>query len=142
MPASTQTFAKLPEQWRSKLQKRSDSWPQNILFSTLAGLCGALAIAAYAGAAHGGENHLGNIAPLLLGHAPAFLALSLIVPGSRVAYLGGALLALGLALFCGDLFMRDMTGDRLFPMAAPTGGSLMILGWLVVAVAGWFSRTK
>ncbi|EXL06948.1 DUF423 domain-containing protein [Brucella anthropi] len=121
---------------------RSDSRSQNILFSTLAGLCGALAIAAYAGAAHGGENHLGNIAPLLLGHAPAFLVLSLIVPFSRTAYLGGALLVIGLALFCGDLFMRDMTSDRLFPMAAPIGGSLMILGWLAVAVAGWFSRTK
>ncbi len=121
---------------------RSDSQYPNILFSTLAGLCGALAIAAYAGAAHGGENHLGNIAPLLLGHAPAFLVLSLIVPFSRTAYLGGALLVIGLALFCGDLFMRDMTSDRLFPMAAPIGGSLMILGWLAVAVAGWFSRTK
>lgn len=121
---------------------RSDSRSQNILFSTLAGLCGALAIAAYAGAAHGGENHLGNIAPLLLGHAPAFLVLSLIVPFSRTAYLGGALLVIGLALFCGDLFTRDMTSDRLFPMAAPIGGSLMILGWLAVAVAGWFSRTK
>ncbi|WP_043062623.1 DUF423 domain-containing protein [Brucella anthropi] len=121
---------------------RSESRSQNILFSTLAGLCGALAIAAYAGAAHGGENHLGNIAPLLLGHAPAFLVLSLIVPFSRTAYLGGALLVIGLALFCGDLFMRDMTSDRLFPMAAPIGGSLMILGWLAVAVAGWFSRTK
>ena len=124
------------------MQIRSDSQYPNILFSTLAGLCGALAIAAYAGAAHGGENHLGNIAPLLLGHAPAFLVLSLIVPFSRTAYLGGALLVIGLALFCGDLFMRDMTSDRLFPMAAPIGGSLMILGWLAVAVAGWFSRTK
>jgi len=124
------------------MQIRPDNRQQNILFSTLAGLCGALAIAAYAGAAHGGENHLGNIAPLLLGHAPAFLVLSLIVPGSRAAYLGGALLVIGLALFCGDLFMRDMTGNRLFPMAAPTGGSLMILGWLAVAVTGWFSRTK
>ncbi|KAB2746800.1 MULTISPECIES: DUF423 domain-containing protein [Brucella] len=124
------------------MQIRSDSRSHNILFSTLAGLCGALAIAAYAGAAHGGDNHLANIAPLLLGHAPAFLVLSLIVPASRIAYLGGALIAVGLALFCGDLFMRDMTGDRLFPMAAPTGGSLMILGWLSVAVTGWFSRTK
>ncbi|MBB5704437.1 uncharacterized membrane protein YgdD (TMEM256/DUF423 family) [Ochrobactrum daejeonense] len=115
---------------------------RNTLFSTLAGLCGALAIAAYAGAAHGGENHLGNIAPLLLGHAPAFLVLSLIVPVSRFAYLGGVLLILGLTLFCGDLFMRDMTGNRLFPMAAPTGGSLMILGWLAIALSGWFSKAK
>ncbi|MHC5230862.1 DUF423 domain-containing protein [Brucella sp. LJL56] len=124
------------------MQIRSDSRPYNLLFSTLAGLCGALAIAAYAGAAHGGQNHLGNIAPLLLGHAPAFLVLSLIAPASRIAYLAGALLIIGLALFCGDLFMRDMTGDRLFPMAAPTGGSLMILGWLAVAITGWFSKAK
>ena len=116
--------------------------PQNILFSTLAGLSGALAIAAYAGAAHGGENHLGNIAPLLLGHAPAFLVLSLIVPANRSSYLAGALLAIGLALFCSDLFVRDMIGERIFPMAAPTGGSLMILGWLAIAVTSWLSRAK
>lgn len=117
------------------------SRPQNVLFGTLAGLCGALAIAAYAGAAHGGESHLGAIAPLLLGHAPALLVLSLIVPNSRTANIGGALLVVGLALFCGDLFMRDMTGNRLFPMAAPTGGTLMILGWLVIAVSSWFKKT-
>lgn len=113
---------------------------RSILFGTLGGLCGALAIAAYAGAAHGGDNHLGSIAPLLLGHAPALLFLSLIVPTSRVANIGGAILIVGLVLFCGDLFMRDMTGNRLFPMAAPTGGSLMILGWLVVAMSSWFKR--
>ncbi|MEL4375207.1 DUF423 domain-containing protein [Brucella cytisi] len=124
------------------MQFRFDNRPPNILFSTLAGLCGALAIAAYAGAAHGGDNHLGNIAPLLLGHAPAFLVLSLIIPGSRTAYLGGILLVIGLALFCGDLFIRDIMDDRMFPMAAPTGGSLMILGWLVVATTGWFSRAR
>lgn len=111
---------------------------RNPVFGTLAGLCGALAIAAYAGAAHGGENHLSAIAPLLLGHAPALLILSLIVPNSRVASIGGAILIAGLALFCGDLFIRDMAGSRLFPMAAPTGGSLMILGWLIVGVSNWF----
>lgn len=115
--------------------------PRNPLFGTLAGLCGALAIAAYAGAAHGGETHLNTIAPLLLGHAPALLILSLIVSNSRVASLGGAILVAGLALFCGDLFMRDMTGNRLFPMSAPIGGSLMILGWLVVGVSGWFKKS-
>lgn len=115
--------------------------PRSALFGTLAGLCGALAIASYAGAAHGGENHLGTIAPMLLGHAPALLVLSLIVPNSRVANIGGALLVVGLVLFCGDLFMRDMTSNRLFPMAAPTGGSLMIFGWLVVGISSWFKKT-
>ncbi|MRN42587.1 MULTISPECIES: DUF423 domain-containing protein [unclassified Brucella] len=113
--------------------------PRSVLFSTLAGVCGALGIASYAGAAHMGESHLGTIAPLLLAHAPALLFLSLISPVSRVARISGAVLVVGLALFCGDLFMRDMTGDRLFPFAAPTGGSLMILGWLCLGCSGWFS---
>lgn len=122
------------------MSDQHNTQPRNVLFGTLAGLCGALAIAAYAGAAHGGENHLGAIAPLLIGHAPALLVLSLIVPNSRIANIGGALLVAGLVLFFGDLFMRDMTGNRLFPMAAPTGGSLMILGWLVVGISSWFKR--
>jgi uncharacterized membrane protein YgdD (TMEM256/DUF423 family) len=29
-----------------------------------------------------------------------------------------------------------MTGDRLFPFAAPLGGSSLILAWLVAALAG------
>ncbi len=114
--------------------------PRNRLFSTLGGLCGALGVAAYAGAAHGGANHLATMAPILLGHAPALLALSLFAPTSRAARIGGAALAAGLVLFCADLMMRDLTGNRLFPFAAPLGGSLMILGWLVTAATGWSSR--
>ncbi|WP_343313936.1 DUF423 domain-containing protein [Brucella sp. BE17] len=116
--------------------------PQNILFSTLGGLCGALAIAAYARAAHSEGSHLSTIAPLLLAHAPALLVLSLLAPSNRIALIGGALLIAGLALFCGDLFLRDITGNRLFPFAAPTGGTLMIAGWLGVAISGWFFRTR
>ncbi len=42
----------------------------------------------------------------------------------------------GTILFCGDLAMRAFAGTGLFPMAAPTGGSLMIAGWVGAAVAG------
>lgn len=112
----------------------------NVVFSTLAGLFGALAIAAYAGAAHGGENHLASIAPILLAHAPTLLVLALIAPINRLASLAAAVLVVGVALFCGDLYMRDLTGNRLFPFAAPTGGTLMILGWMLVAVSGWFAN--
>jgi uncharacterized membrane protein YgdD (TMEM256/DUF423 family) len=31
--------------------------------------------------------------------------------------------------------MRAFAGHRLFPMAAPSGGMLLILGWLVLAAA-------
>jgi uncharacterized membrane protein YgdD (TMEM256/DUF423 family) len=53
---------------------------------------------------------------------------------------GGAALVLGLLLFCGDLLMRHYAGERLFAMAAPAGGTLMILGWLAVALHAVFAR--
>ncbi len=46
----------------------------------------------------------------------------------------GALLV-GLALFSGDLAMRALMGQPLFPMAAPTGGVVLMAGWLLAAVA-------
>jgi uncharacterized membrane protein YgdD (TMEM256/DUF423 family) len=39
-------------------------------------------------------------------------------------------------LFSGDIAVRTLMGQRLFPMAAPIGGSTMIAGWLVLAAAG------
>ena len=40
------------------------------------------------------------------------------------------------ALFAGDLTLRHYAGHGLFPMAAPTGGTLLIASWLVLAVGG------
>ncbi|HQR91592.1 MAG TPA: hypothetical protein PLH31_20420, partial [Caulobacter sp.] len=42
---------------------------------------------------------------------------------------------LGAALFAGDLAMRQYQGRSLFAMAAPTGGTTLILSWLVLAIA-------
>src|SRR5262249_39668466 len=42
---------------------------------------------------------------------------------------------LGSALFAGDVALRAFVGYRLFPMAAPTGGVVLILAWLALAVA-------
>jgi uncharacterized membrane protein YgdD (TMEM256/DUF423 family) len=44
------------------------------------------------------------------------------------------------ALFAGDLTMRQYTGNTLFPMAAPTGGTLLIVSWLALAVAAAWPR--
>ena len=41
----------------------------------------------------------------------------------------------GGGLFAGDVSMRAFAGHRLFPMAAPTGGTLLIVAWLVLGVA-------
>lgn len=105
----------------------------------LAGLSGGLGVALSAMAAHvpGGEL-LSSAANMLLFHAPAFLALAALrATGPRgVLAVATLALAVGLVLFAGDLTSRVMLGDRLFPMAAPTGGSLMILGWAGILLAG------
>jgi len=45
------------------------------------------------------------------------------------------------ALFAGDLTLRQFAGHSLFSMAAPTGGTLLIASWLLLAVgAAWPKR--
>ena len=44
------------------------------------------------------------------------------------------------ALFAGDLVFRHAAGHGLFPMSAPTGGFLMMAGWLAVALGAFLPR--
>jgi uncharacterized membrane protein YgdD (TMEM256/DUF423 family) len=39
----------------------------------------------------------------------------------------------GAALFSGDIALRVFAGHRLFAMAAPTGGTILIAAWLALA---------
>jgi uncharacterized membrane protein YgdD (TMEM256/DUF423 family) len=117
------------------------------LLLTLAGLMGAAGVALAALAAHAGDgSRLAPAAQMLLVHAPAVLAaVALIGQGwlgrrlGRAAALG---LALGPLLFAADLGMRHVAGHALFPMAAPTGGSLAIIAWLVLALAALARRGR
>ena len=104
------------------------------IFIVVGGLAGAAGVALSAVAAHAGGGNVGTAASFLLAHAPALLAIGLI-GGNRVLKGGGAILLLGLVLFCGDLLARHYAGSRLFPKAAPAGGTLLIAGWLVVAAS-------
>jgi uncharacterized membrane protein YgdD (TMEM256/DUF423 family) len=98
------------------------------------GLCGASGVALSAAAAHAGGGNLDTAASFLLMHAPAFLAIGLFQAG-RLLRAGGFVLLVGLLLFAGDLLARHYAGGRLFPMAAPAGGVLMIVGWLTIAAS-------
>lgn len=98
------------------------------------GLCGAAGVALSAAAAHGGGGNTATAASFLIMHAPVFLAVGLI-GGNRVFRTGAFILLVGLLVFAGDLLMRDYAGAKLFPMAAPAGGVLLIAGWLVVAAS-------
>lgn len=112
---------------------------ENRVFFVLGSVAGALGVALSAAAAHSGGAHMATVANFMLFHAPALLALSL-VPRGTLLTLGGWVLVAGLLFFNGDLLARDLLGDRLFPFAAPLGGTAMILGWIVVAISGLMSR--
>ncbi|MGB3503856.1 MAG: DUF423 domain-containing protein, partial [Xanthobacteraceae bacterium] len=47
---------------------------------------------------------------------------------------------LGASLFAGDLAARFFAERGLFPRAAPTGGILLMLSWLLLAVAAMWPR--
>jgi uncharacterized membrane protein YgdD (TMEM256/DUF423 family) len=101
-----------------------------------AGACGV--VAAAAGAHTTPDPLLQTAATFLMLHAAAILAvcaLARTMPGDTAGLLiGASVLLAALVLFCGDLAMRALTGARLFPYAAPIGGTGLILGWLVLAV--------
>ena len=108
-----------------------------LILAALLGACGIILAAAGAHAAPGAG--LDSAAYMLLFHAAAVLG------GAALAQQGLlwhplALLALaawivGAALFAGDLALRTFAGHRLFVMAAPTGGTILIVGWLALAAA-------
>ncbi len=109
------------------------------ILAAVAALAGGLGVAASAAAAHtsGGET-LKTAAQFLLFHAPAVLALTGFAAAGLVrgalARLAAAALLLGLALFSGDLALRALAGTPLFPMAAPSGGVVLMAGWLLAAI--------
>lgn len=106
----------------------------------LAALMGAAGIVLAAAGAHGHPGAgLESAGHMLLFHAAAILGgVALIRAGLPFRPLAGiALFALfvGAALFAGDVAARAYLGSRLFPMAAPAGGMVMIAGWLILALA-------
>jgi uncharacterized membrane protein YgdD (TMEM256/DUF423 family) len=108
-----------------------------IVLGALAGLTGvALAAAA---AHHSGGAHLETASRFLMLHAPVLLALAALTGTGAVhpglGRIAGWVVVLGLVLFCGDLAMRAFRGSALFPMAAPTGGFVLMAGWGLIAVA-------
>ncbi|MDO1585237.1 DUF423 domain-containing protein [Rhizobium oryzicola] len=105
----------------------------------LAGLLGAAGVALAAAASHGGDTRLlGSASAMCLAHAPVLLGLYLAQNRLRTALPAGLLLGLGTLLFTADLLMRHFTENGAFPLAAPSGGLLMIGGWLMLALGAFF----
>jgi len=103
----------------------------NRVLVLLAGLLGAAGVTAAAVAAHGGYGDTLRLASeFAIIHATLLVALTRGTP-SRLGAIAAATVLLGTLLFCGDLSARAIAGGGLLPMAAPTGGFLLIAGWLL-----------
>jgi uncharacterized membrane protein YgdD (TMEM256/DUF423 family) len=111
----------------------------------LAALMGADGVILAALSAH--QGHAGELeaaSSMLLFHAPAVLAVVALAERGlidrRIAIAAGFGFVVSAALFAGDLTLRQFAGHRLFPFAAPTGGTLLILSWLLLLVAAAWPR--
>jgi uncharacterized membrane protein YgdD (TMEM256/DUF423 family) len=111
----------------------------------LAAIMGADGVVLAAAAAHQGDaTRLGSASSMLLFHATAVLAVTALVERGLLHARVGLASAFGFVvaatLFAGDLTLRQYAGHSLFPMAAPTGGTLLIVSWLLLAIAAAWPR--
>ena len=81
---------------------------------------------------------------MLLFHATAVLGtVALLERGvvhARIGIAAASGFVVAAALFATDLSLRQYAGHGLFPMAAPTGGTLLIASWLTLAIAAAWPR--
>lgn len=112
----------------------------------LAGVMGADGVILAAASAHQADAaRLASASSMLLFHATAVLGTAALAERGVIHIRLGILAAWGFviatALFAGDLTLRQYAGHGLFPFAAPTGGTLLIASWLLLAVAAaWPKR--
>jgi uncharacterized membrane protein YgdD (TMEM256/DUF423 family) len=105
------------------------------IFIALTGILGLSGVALAAAASHLGDTRLlGSASTMALAHAPVLLVIALNFDRLKTAALSGLLIALGTLVFGGDLVLRHYLGHGLFPMSAPTGGVLMMAGWLSLSL--------
>ena len=111
----------------------------------LAGIMGADGVVLAAASAHQADaSRLASASSMLLFHSSAVLAVVALAERGVIHVRIGIAAAFGFviaaALFAGDLTLRQYAGHSLFSMAAPTGGTLLIVSWLVLALAAAWPR--
>ena len=117
-------------------------------FLALASLMGAAGVALLAagahGAASGGGGLLTTAGQILLFHASTVIGATSArrqgLIAARMGALALATLLAGATVFSADLATRELVGARLFPMAAPVGGTILIFGWAGLFAAAILAR--
>lgn len=114
----------------------------------VAALQGAAGVSLAAAAAHVDASPLlATASQFLMIHAAAgvgLAALSRSAPRRAANWLAAIALSLqaGVTLFASDLAARVFLTVKLFPLAAPIGGGLTILGWCALAVWAAFAISR
>jgi uncharacterized membrane protein YgdD (TMEM256/DUF423 family) len=111
-----------------------------MILIALAGLMGAGGVMLAAAGAHiAPDAGLDSAAYMLLFHAVAVLGGAALVQQGLLwrplALIVLTAWVLGAVLFSGDIALRALAGHRLFAMAAPTGGIILIGAWLGLVAA-------
>ncbi|MBS7545617.1 DUF423 domain-containing protein [Ancylobacter oerskovii] len=120
--------------------------PYRRLIVLLSGIFGVAGVGLAAAAAHAvPDPSLATAASfLMIGAAALAGCAALAVAGGRrrsFADLGAGLIALGTLLFSGAIAVRVLLDAVLFPMAAPTGGTMLMVGWAALGLAA-FERAQ
>jgi uncharacterized membrane protein YgdD (TMEM256/DUF423 family) len=111
----------------------------------LAAVMGADGIMLAAASAHQADaTRLGPASSMLLFHATTVLGVVALAERGMIHARIGLVAAVGFvvaaALFAGDLTLRQYAGHALFPLAAPTGGTLLIASRLLLALSAAWPR--
>ena len=72
-------------------------------------------------------------------HTLALLVLAILIrldPTVRAFKITAVLFTFGIVIFCGSLYGVAITGTRTFTNFAPVGGSMLIFGWITLAIGG------
>jgi uncharacterized membrane protein YgdD (TMEM256/DUF423 family) len=73
-------------------------------------------------------------------HSLALLGVGLFClwqPQSRLLFASGAAFVIGVLVFSGSLYLLSFTGIRWLGAITPLGGLAFMVGWALLAVAGW-----
>ena len=113
-----------------------------IVCAAVMGACGVMLAAA---AAHLPDaTRLAAASSMLLFHAPAAIATIAVadraIVHAKLGIAAASCFVIAASLFAGDLVLRQYAGHGLFPMAAPAGGTLLILSWVALAVSAMWPR--
>jgi uncharacterized membrane protein YgdD (TMEM256/DUF423 family) len=110
-----------------------------LVLAGIAALMGAAGVALAAAGVHANGGELAERGALfLLLHASAALAIAAHArtarASARALVIVGFVMEAGAALFSAELAMHIFSGERIFPFAAPIGGTTMMLSWIALAI--------